>query len=238
MALAGKPDALTVVDPLRDVDLERTLLEHAAAAAALLARGLHDPPRARAAGTGLGTDELPEDASRDLLQAAGAVAGRTGDRLGPRLGSAAVAGRAGHLDGVGHRALDPARRLAEVDLDLGEDVAAAPAAASPRSEQVFAEEGREEIGDVPEVEGRRPASAAQAFVAEPVVDVAALRVRKHLVRLDHLLEAVLGVGRLGDVRMQPSRELPEGLLDLLRTPTASPRALRSSHVGSSPSTQA
>jgi len=52
-------------------------------------------------------------------------------------------------------------------------------------------------------------------VPEPVVDLAALGVRQHLVGLDGLLEALLGVGLVGDVRVQLPRERAERLLDLV-----------------------
>ena len=61
---------------------------------------------------------------------------------------------------------------------------------------------------------RREAAAAQTVVAVAVVELAALGVREHLVGLGDLPEALLGVGLVGDVRMQLARERAEGLLDL------------------------
>src|SRR5205085_5028552 len=97
------------------------------------------------------------------------------------------------------RALHAVRGFDELDLDLGQDVAAPGRSAPAGAEQVLAEERREEIGDVPEVEGRGPAAAPQPLVPEAVVDVAPLRIREHLVGLDALLEALLGVRCVGAV---------------------------------------
>ena len=58
------------------------------------------------------------------------------------------------------------------------------------------------------------AAAAQAGVAVAVVQRARLALREHLVRLDDLLEARLGVGLVGDVGMELAREAAERLLDL------------------------
>ena len=52
-------------------------------------------------------------------------------------------------------------------------------------------------------------------MAEAVVQLAPLGVRKHLVRLDHLPEAVLGVGRIRDVGMQLARQPAKGALDVV-----------------------
>jgi len=52
-------------------------------------------------------------------------------------------------------------------------------------------------------------------VAEAVVELASLGVREHLVRLDDLPETVFGVGRVGDVRMELTREPPERPLDVV-----------------------
>ena len=92
----------------------------------------------------------------------------------------------------------------------------ARAAAPADAEQVVAEERGEEVGEAAEVErARLEAAAAQARVAEAVVELARLGVREHLVRLDDLAEALLGVRRLGDVGMQLAREPAEGALDLV-----------------------
>ena len=58
------------------------------------------------------------------------------------------------------------------------------------------------------------AAAAQARVPVAVVQLAGLGLREHLVRLDDLAEAVVGVGCVGDVRVQLPRERAERLLDL------------------------
>ena len=58
------------------------------------------------------------------------------------------------------------------------------------------------------------AAAAEAGVAVAVVELARLGLREHLVRLDDLAEALLRVGRVGDVGVQLARERAERLLDL------------------------
>ena len=96
----------------------------------------------------------------------------------------------------GDRYVDsPLRRVDEVDLDLGSDVRAVrPATAAP-AEEVVAEERREEVAEVAEVEVRRREPArAQPRVAVAVVELARLGVREHLVGLGDLAEADLGLG--------------------------------------------
>ncbi len=122
-------------------------------------------------------------------------------------GSAPFPSQAATRDGdlVRHLPLDALRRLDELDLELGPDVRATScaAAASAGAEQVVAEERREEVVQVGEVEVGREAAAAEAFVAETVVDLAPLRAREDFVGLDDLLEPLLGIRRVGDVRVQP-----------------------------------
>ena len=95
------------------------------------------------------------------------------------------------------------------------DVRAARAAAATAGEEVVAEERREDVAEVPEVEvARREAAAPQPGVAVAVVQLARLGLGEHLVGLGHLAEARLGVGLVGHVRMELARELAERLLDL------------------------
>src|SRR5581483_10436627 len=149
---AGQPDPLSVVDPRRDVDLERPLVQRAPRAAARLARMLDEPPGAAALGTARGADELAEDAARHLLQPPRPVApGAHGDaRAGLDAVTAARGARDGDLDGNGRRRA--ARGIDEVDHDLRGDVAAARRAAAGAgtgagAEDVVAEERAEEIAD-------------------------------------------------------------------------------------------
>ena len=88
-----------------------------------------------------------------------------------------LAGRAGDGDAERHVARDAARGLDELDLDLGGDVRAARGAApAADAEEVVAEERGEEVAERPEVEARgREAAAAQAGVAEAVVELARAR---------------------------------------------------------------
>src|SRR5262249_20228469 len=80
----------------------------------------------------------------------------------------------------------------------------------------FAEEAREEVAEIAEIERRRgEAPGAKSRVAVPVVELARLGVGEHLVRLGHLAEALLGVGLLRHVGMELPRQPPERFLDLL-----------------------
>ena len=102
------------------------------------------------------------------------------------------------------------RRLDEVDLDDRREVGAtrASAARAAAEEDVVAEEGREEIGEVPEVDvPGLEAAAPQARVAVAVVEIARLALRQHLVRFDDLPESLLGVrgvGRRPDGALAPA----------------------------------
>ena len=187
------------------------------APAALLAGMLDQRARAAARRTGAGADELAEDAARHLLHPAAAAARRAG--ADGRVGLGAVAAAAAALDGDAerHLALGSRRDLGELDLDPRRDVGSARAAhAAADAEEVVAEERGEEIRQAAEVEGARlKAAAAQARMAEPVVQLAPLGVREHLVRLDDLAEAMLRIGCLRDVRMQLAGEPAERALDVV-----------------------
>jgi hypothetical protein len=140
----------------------------------------------------------------------------TGRDRRARLCAAAVAAVAGggHLEGDADRRA--ARGLRELDLDLGGDVGPATAPRPRACEEVVAEEGGEDVREAAEVEvPRLEAAAAQAGVAEPVVELAALRVGEHLVGLCDLPEPLLRVREPADVGMQLAREPPERALDLL-----------------------
>ena len=107
------------------------------------------------------------------------------------------------------------RRVDKVDLHGGREVGSPSAPLAAAEEGVVPEERGEEIGEVPEVDvPRLEAPTAEAGVAVAVVQRAGLALRQHLVRLDDLLEARLGVGLVGDVGMEFAREAAERLLDL------------------------
>ena len=217
MALAGEPDPLAVVDPRRDLDGDGPFLDHAPGAAAIGARLLDPATRALAGRAGLRADELAEDASCDLLQPSAAVAGGAGRDRAARLRAVPTAARAGDGGLKGHLAGDAVRGLDEVDLDRCGKVGAAGATpAAPAAEQdVVPEEGREEVGQAAEVHvAGLEAAAAQPRMAVAVVELACLGPREHLVRLDHLAEPLVGVRRLGDIRVELAREAAEGALDL------------------------
>src|SRR5262249_23774163 len=149
------------------------------AAAALLAGRVDHPPGAVAARAGLGSDELAEDTPGDLLQPPASGAGVALDRGRPRLGAAAAADLARHGDLERHLLGDSGCRIHELDPDLGSDVGSSPSPAGAHTEEVVAEEGREDVAQTPEVEARCEAAAPQPFVAEAVVDLASLGVGEH-----------------------------------------------------------
>src|SRR5438067_10984342 len=70
MALAGETDALAVVDPLRNLDLDRPLVERATCAGARPARMFDVPARTAALGAPQPPDELAGLPGRDLLHPA------------------------------------------------------------------------------------------------------------------------------------------------------------------------
>ena len=153
MAGAADPDLLAVVDPGRDLDLELYLLERAAGTLAADARRLDDAPGAAAGRARLRAHELAEDAARDLLQLPLPPHVVQVTRSRPRLGALAVAALAGrrdlHLDG---RA---SRRVNASASSISTATPTSPPRARPprlRAEQVVAEEGREDVGQVREVE--------------------------------------------------------------------------------------
>src|SRR4029078_8456790 len=115
VARAANADPLAVVDPGRNLDLELLRLDHAVIPRAGRGGRLEERTASETGRTGLGADELTEDAARDLLQLALAAAGLAGDALGPRLGALPVADLAGdrHFDLDGP--FGPGERIRELD---------------------------------------------------------------------------------------------------------------------------
>ena len=107
-----------------------------------------------------------------------------------------------------------ARGVGEVDLDRGLRVGTRLGAG--RAREAAAEERAEQVVEEPHVHEALGVEALprHALVPVAVVACAAILVREHLVGLRHVAEARLGVGRLGDVRMQLAGEPAERLLDL------------------------
>ena len=190
VTVAADADPLTVVDPRRDLEIERDVLEDPAVSLASWARRLDDPAGAVAARAGPGTDHLSENRPRHLLDATRAGARRAGDRRRARRcpGPAARLARASCPDvdvqgGAG-------RRGSEIDLDVRSHIGAAGrsrAGAGPAAEQRLAEERGEDVREAPEVGVRWSESAApKARVAEAVVRPPPLGIGQHLVGLrDH-----------------------------------------------------
>ena len=217
MTLTAHPDPLPVGDPGGDLDLERPVLQRPPDPVAGGARRLDGATGALAAGAGARADELAEHALRDLLHATRSAADVARHRRAAGLGTVAAArlARPGDADRRGHG--DAGEGLGERDLGADGDVATAARAAAARglTEERLAEEGTEDVREVPEVEvRRREAASAQALVTEPVVGRPAVGIGEHLVGLGRLAEALLRVGRGRDIGMDLARELPEGALDV------------------------
>jgi hypothetical protein len=208
------------------ISTSRPLLERPPRAGTGLARMFDDPPCSAATRARLCADELAQRGPRHLLDAAGSAAVVAGRDRSARLDAVAPALSAANCDLNGHFARDAGCRVFEVDLDLRRDVGSTRAPRPGRhTEDVVAEEGREDVGEASEVEGGRlEPAAAEPGVTEAVVQLPGLGLREHLVRLDDLLEALVRVRRIGDVRVQLAREPPERTLDVGfggRTPTPS-----------------
>ena len=157
-------------------------------------QGLGDAAGTAACRARLRADELAEDAAGNLLQLSMAVACRAGDFFRSGLGALAVAPLARRrdldLDGPCHAG----ERIGELDPDRDSDVPAACAAAPVAGEQIVPEEGREDVGQVREVEvARRVAAALEACVAVAVIQLARLGLGEHLVRLGNGPKAGLRV---------------------------------------------
>jgi hypothetical protein len=194
-ALARHAQGLPVVDAGGDVDHHRLLLALDAAALALGALVLDDPPAPAAAGAG-GRDHEDALVVRDLTAPATGAAGR---RL--RTGLAARAGARLAVDEPRQlqRLLAALGRLAQRDGQLLLQVVALlhplPAAAPlPAAEP---EAAAEEVGELRQdvLDAREPLEPGLARPGVPiaVVELALLRVGEHLVGLRQLLEALLGV---------------------------------------------
>ena len=232
MPLAGEADALAVVDPGRNVDVERCSssvrpaprhVSHGCSTICAAAPAIRARRRA---------DELAEEAARDLLQPAAAAAARTGPRLRAGLDAVAAARLAGrrHLERHLDRRAARCSRRARSRSPPRRPRRALRGGARAAAEEVVAEERGEEIAEAADVEvRRREAAGAEPGVAVAVVERAPLGVREHLVRLGHLAEADLRLRLARDVGMQLAREPPERLLDRRRRRRrAGRRAARSS----------
>ncbi len=161
--------------------------------------------------------DLAEDALRDLLDASRTPAGGTGDGLRALRRPGATARRAGTCDPGRNRDGRPDLGLREGDLDPDGQVGAARRPLCPRAaaEQPLAEEGREDVGEVAEIEvGRMEATSTQPGVPVAVVGPPPLWIGEDLVCLGDLAEALVRVGLVRDVRVQLARELAERPLDL------------------------
>ncbi len=138
-----------------------------------------DPAATAAARTCLSPHELAEHGLRHLLDAPRAAALGARRRRRARGRAAPATRRAGRRDAQRHLQGRSPRCIEEVDLHLGEHVAASAPRARRPTEEVVAEERREEVGEAAEVEVRGPESAAsQAVVPVPIVQLSRLRPSK------------------------------------------------------------
>ena len=213
---ATHADALTVVDPGRDVELEWRILQNPPVALAALAGRLDDATRAVAARAGAGADDLAENRAGDMLD----------DSRPPQ---------PGHVTGVVPAAAPVPAHGSQLRATRTRTSSVVPVAASARSISTCAATSGPRAGRGPalglcpkrvspknaaKTSERLPKSASidvkppDCGVAEPVVRPAALRVGEHFVRFGHRSEAALRVRLIADVRVELARELAERALDL------------------------
>ena len=210
-------DPLAVVDPGRDLDVDRPLLDRRGPRRRSRARRLdRRGPRRRSAGTSACGRTRRRRCARPA--AAGPRRRSVGQSTGARarLGAAAAAGLAVTATlRRGRSGVTPSPPRASSISTSARDVGAARRLARPPSRtdrrRRMPRRGRRGCRSR---SCRAEAAAAQALVPVAVVELARLRVREHLVRLGDLAEALLGVGCVGDVRVQLAREPAERLLDL------------------------
>jgi hypothetical protein len=209
MPLASHADLLAVVDPFRNVDVERALDDDPPVTATSSARMFENLADAFAVRACPLLDELAEDVLRDAPHDARARAGAT--RAGPRvrLGTGRIAAIARHRDIERHRDAQPGERVHQVDLGHCLQVAPALRGALPpapgSAQEVVTEERGEHVREVPEVGVHRlEPTVLQACLPEAVVCRSTLGVREHLVRLDDLLKRASASGA-GDVGMKLAR---------------------------------
>ena len=228
LALAGQPDAAAVADAGGDVDAQPADAALGAGAAAGGARILDHGAGAVAVGARLGDREDPLALSLD----AAALADRADLGRGAGLGAGAVAGRA-RLRGRHRqrhlRAVDGLVELSETSVSRsrprcgGRPLRTSPRPPRPAVPAVPALPNRlESMSPKPPVNwpGSKPPPAGppppNPNGLGPVVGLALVGIREHVVGLGDLLEALLGllVARIA-VRVVLARQLAVGLLDLL-----------------------
>src|SRR5262249_27769789 len=219
LAAPALADLRAGLDPGRDRHLLGAPHLAHAGAVACLAGVVDDRAGAPAGRAGLAHDLEAAEAAPDDAAACGAEV-----RRGPRLGAAAVAGRAGlgHVDrDLDLRAL---HRLLERDAHRRLDVLApagaglALGAAAPAAEHAAEDVPEVELAEVERLAAvpRARAAARPGHRLAGVVAPALLRAGQPVVRVGALLEALLGLRVVGvAVGVVLARELAVGLLDLL-----------------------
>src|SRR6185369_3720660 len=226
LAFAFEADLRAVLDPGRNLHGVALRAPFTPGAVAVPARPLDDRSVAVAARARAGEGEealvLGDDAAAAALG--------TDLRGGSGLGSRAVADGARNLEVDGDLRLETLERVLERDVDRHLDVAASLTAPALRGAARCArvpEDAPEEVAQVPEVADVArpievaprpgPAGAAEDTRTDLVVLLALLGIREDVVGALDLFEALLGrlVVRVL-VRMVLPRELPVGLLDLIR----------------------
>ena len=214
MAFPRDPDPLAVVNPRRDGHVDGALGDRVARSLAGRAWRLDHAAHARRTRN---TSACARTRRRPCETRAAAVPCRrtagssTGRR--PGLQPAAVARLASAATWNAMLRVTPCAASAS-SIDTSAPTSAPRRPRPLGSEQVVAEERREEVRQAPQVErGRDEATVPQAVEAVTVVELAALGAGEHLVCLHDLLEPLVGVRGVRDVRMELAREATKRLLD-------------------------
>ena len=212
MAFTAEPDPLAVVDPGRDLDLELALVV-VRPVPAQSSHGVSTVARSPAVAQACVRTTWPKTELDTVWMRPSPS--QAEHFTGAVPGAAPFPPQVAHetTTGNGTLRITPSAASTELDLDLGEDVGAARRPARARAhapEEVVAEEGGEDVGEVAEVEIGRPEPArAETLVAVAVVELPRLGLRQHLVGLGRLAEPLVRLRVVGDVRVELARQPAE-----------------------------
>ena len=218
MSFAREPDALAVVDPRRHLDVD--VRSSSAGRRRGSSHGSRRSSRRRATRAGLGAHELAEAPARHLLQPARAAARHVAPASCParRRSPLHVLARDGDLERHGAR---DARAASTSSISTSAPTSAPrrprPGRPPNRSSPKNAEKRSLRFPKSKSLGRTRRCAAPRARSGRRA---RALGVRQHLVRLDDLLESLVRVRRVRDVRVELAGEPAERLLDrrLVRVP--------------------
>src|SRR3569833_532855 len=211
LALAGQTDAGAVVDPRRDVDLERLQLVRPAFTAALLAGVLDRLARAVTGRARALDHERPLLRAHFPAPAAQVARAAAGAGLGTRAPARLARDGDFDLDG-GFLAVE---RLVERDFEVVPQVRAAPGLLASAAAERIAENGLEDVAQIAEIGLRAAAHAVvESSVADAIVGRAFLRVLQAIIGFVDRLEPRFAfvIARIA-VRMILHRKLAERGLD-------------------------